>query len=108
MFVVRMDIYGFWLGIIAAETVTNILLFTLIGRFHWERHARAALMRIKFNPTSATTEIVTISASNEGKADIKTETAKSWVKLIGVKLIVLLLFMCFLLAGIVTSTMITF
>ncbi|CAF1212459.1 unnamed protein product [Adineta ricciae] len=108
MFVIRTDIYGFWLGIIAAETVTNILLFTLIGRFNWERHARAALMRIKFNPTSATTEIVTISVSNEEKTDIKTETAESWMKLIGVKLIVLLFFMCFLLAGIVTSTMITF
>ncbi|CAF0755749.1 unnamed protein product [Adineta steineri] len=113
MFFVRTDIYGFWLGIIAAETITNILLFILVQRFNWEHHAKAALIRINFNPKSATTNITTISItddkaqSKESKSTTNTDQT-SWIKLIRIKLIVLLLFICFLIAGIVTSTMIPF
>ena len=35
MFVIHLDIYGFWLGMISAETVTNLLLFILIWHFDW-------------------------------------------------------------------------
>ena len=35
MFVMSLDIYGFWLGMISAETVTNILLFIFIWHFDW-------------------------------------------------------------------------
>jgi hypothetical protein len=111
MFFVRIDIYGFWIGIIAAETVTNTLLFILVQRFNWEGHAKAALIRINFNPKTATTNIATIPITDEKSESIKTNSAintdqTSWTKLIRMKLFILLLFICFLITGIVTSTII--
>jgi len=113
MFFVRIDIYGFWIGIIAAETVTNTLLFILVQRFNWDRHAKAALIRINFNPKNATTNIVTVSMADEKSQTIQTDSINdidqnSWIKLIRIKVFVLLLFICFLIIGIVTSTVIPF
>jgi MATE family multidrug resistance protein len=111
MFYVRIDIYGFWIGIIAAETVTNALLFTLVQRFNWERHAQAALIRINFNPKNATTNIAIVSIPNEKSNEIEkdlsipTEEYK-WRKSIGIKVLILLLFVCFLITGIITSILI--
>jgi len=111
MFFVRIDIYGFWIGVITAETVTNTLLFILVQRFNWEGHAKAALIRINFNPKTATTNITKISITNEKSEAIKTNSTidtdqTSWMKLIRIKLFTLLLFICFLITGIVTSTII--
>ncbi len=111
MFFVRIDIYGFWIGVIAAETVTNTLLFILVQRFNWERHAQAALVRINFNPKNATTNIATVSITDQKSEIIKTESTmdtdqNSWMKLIRIKLLILLLFICFLIIGIITSTVI--
>lgn len=111
MFWVRIDIYGFWLGIIAAETVTNTLLFILIQRFDWKSHAKAALIRVNFNPKNATADITTIAVPDENSEKIQTDIIKdtnqtSWMKLIRIKIIILLLFICFLIVGIVTSTVI--
>jgi len=111
MFFVRIDIYGFWIGVIAAETVTNTLLFILVQRFNWECHAQAALVRINFNPKNATTNIATVSITDQKSEIIKTESTidtdqNSWMKLIRIKLLILLLFICFLIIGIITSTVI--
>jgi uncharacterized membrane protein len=111
MFFVRIDIYGFWIGVITAETVTNTLLFILVQRFNWEGHAKAALIRINFNPKTATTNLTTISITNEKSEAIKTNSTTdtdqtSLMKLIRIKLFTLLLFICFLITGIVTSTII--
>jgi hypothetical protein len=111
MFFVRIDIYGFWIGIIAAETVTNTFLFILVQRFNWERHAKAALIRINFNPKNATANIATISITDDKSPKIKTESINNtdennWMKLIQIKVFILLLFICFLIIGIVTSTVI--
>jgi len=110
MFFVRIDIYGFWIGIIAAETITNTLLFILVQRFNWERHAKAALIRINFNPKNATNNIATVSITNENSQidSINDTDQNSWMKLIRIKIFVLLLFICFLIIGIVTSTVIPF
>ncbi len=113
MFFVRIDIYGFWIGIIAAETVTNTLLFILVQRFNWDRHAKAALIRINFNPKNATTNIAAVSMADEKSQTIQTDSINdidqnSWIKLIRIKVFVLLLFICFLIIGIVTSTVIPF
>jgi hypothetical protein len=110
MFFVRIDIYGFWIGIIAAETITNTLLFILVQRFNWERHAKAALIRINFNPKNVTTNIATVSITNENSQidSINDIDQNSWMKLIRIKIFVLLLFICFLIIGIVTSTVIPF
>ena len=112
MFYTRLDIYGFWLGIIAAETVTNTLLFILVHRFNWERHAKAALVRIHFDPSSARADIATISAADE-KSPPAVEThlgtgddATSWLQLLRTKSLVLFLLICFLIVGIVTSNVI--
>jgi hypothetical protein len=111
MFYVRIDIYGFWIGIIAAETVTNGLLFILVERFNWERHAKAALIRINFNPKTATTNIAIVPITEEKTETIKTDSThetnqNGWMKLIRVKIVILLLFICFLIIGIITSTVI--
>ena len=111
MFFVRIDIYGFWIGIIAAETVTNILLFILVQRFNWERHASAALTRINFNPKTATTNISIVPAIDEKGQQVQTDATVdtdqfNWIKSIRIKIFVLLLLICFLITGIVTSTVI--
>jgi hypothetical protein len=108
MFFVRIDIYGFWIGIIAAETVTNALLFILVQRFNWESHAKSALKRISFNPKNATAMISTVSTIDEKSQQLiqdSTDQTK-WIKSLRIKLLILSLFICFLIAGIVTSTMI--
>ncbi|CAF3525731.1 unnamed protein product [Rotaria socialis] len=104
MFSVRIDIYGFWIGVIIAETVTNIFLFLLIYRFNWESHAKAALVRIQFNTNNIS--IVTtvdgecqdtkINSRNDAEEIIPMES-------IGLKVLVLLLFILFFIAGIITS-----
>jgi len=113
MFFVRIDIYGFWIGIIAAETVSNTLLFILVQRFNWDRHAKAALIRINFNPKNATANIATVPMADEKSQTAQTDSINdidqnSWIKLIRIKVFVLLLFICFLIIGIVTSTVIPF
>jgi hypothetical protein len=111
MFYVRIDIYGFWIGIIAAETVTNALLFTLVQRFNWERHAQAAQIRIAFNPKNATTNIAIVSIPNKKPEEIEKDLPiatdeSSWRKSIGIKSFVLFLCVCFLITGIITSILI--
>ena len=109
MFFVRIDIYGFWIGLIAAETVTNTFLFILVQRFNWRRHADAALKRISFNPKLVSTNISTDANIDEKSlamitdATIETES-NNWVKLIRIKILVLVLLVCFLITGVVTST----
>lgn len=111
MFFVRLDVFGFWLGIIVAETITNALLFILVQRFDWERHSKAALVRITFNPKTATSEIATVAGFEEKPVDLEVAVSTGtdqtrWLHLVRTKVIVLLLFVFLLIAGIVTSTMI--
>ena len=114
MFYVRIDIFGFWIGIIAAETVTNALLFTLIQRFNWEGQAKAASIRIQFKTKDATTSIATVTDLNEKENEIKEEQQPTttdenhWKRSIRIKILVFLLLVCFLIAGIVTSIVIRF
>lgn len=113
MFYVRIDIFGFWIGIIVAETVTNALLFTLIQRFDWERQAKAASVRIQFNAKDATASIATVTDLNEKENEIKEKQPMTiddnrWKRSIRIKIIVLLLLVCFLIAGIITSIVIRF
>lgn len=112
MFVVHLDIYGFWLGIIAAETITNTLLFILIARFNWESHAKAALIRIKFNPNSKTNDISIVTSNNTNDEKMNKESLNDSendnisIKSLGIKISVLSLFIIFLIAGIITSKVI--
>lgn len=113
MFYVRIDIFGFWIGIIAAETVTNALLFILIQRFNWEGQAKAASVRIQFNAKDGTTSIATVTDLNGKENEIKEEPSTTvdenhWKRSIQIKILVLLLLVCFLIAGIVTSIVIRF
>jgi hypothetical protein len=108
MFLVRIDIYGFWIGIIAAETVTNSLLFILIGRFNWKHHSDQALKRITMDSTNTLTEKASFLAvdnmSGAVETDVKIKTNDmSWFKLLRVKLIVLFLMILLLSVGITTS-----
>ena len=113
MFYTRLDIYGFWLGIIAAETVTNTLLFILVHRFNWERHAKAALVRIHFDPNSARADIGTISTADEKSPPAvnthlrhEDDNETSWLQLLRTKSLILFLLICLLIVGIVTSNVI--
>ena len=111
MFYVRIDIFGFWIGIIVAETVTNALLFVLIQRFNWERQARAAAIRIQFNSKNATATIATVTDLNGKSNEIKEEQSiaadeNNWKRSCGIKILILLLLVCFLIAGIITSIVI--
>ncbi|CAF2343498.1 unnamed protein product [Rotaria sp. Silwood2] len=107
MFYVRIDIYGFWIGIIAAETVTNTLLFMFIQRFNWERHAKAALIRIDFNPNNTAMVSTNDEKPDEINLDSKNDTYKnSTKKSIRIKIFILLLLILFLITGIITSTLI--
>ena len=112
MFYTRFDIYGFWFGIIAAETVTNTLLFLLVHRFNWERHAKAALVRIHFDPNSARADIAAISAADEKSLPVVTthlstgDDEASWLQLLRTKSLILFLLICLLIVGIVTSNVI--
>ncbi|CAF1221645.1 unnamed protein product [Didymodactylos carnosus] len=45
MFVVKIDIYGFWAGYATGRVFTNILLFVLIKRFDWKHIADFASSR---------------------------------------------------------------
>lgn len=45
MFNFHMDIYGFWLGMIAGESLSNVMLFALVWRFDWDNLAREAFDR---------------------------------------------------------------
>lgn len=114
MFYVRIDIFGFWIGIIVAETITNALLFTLIQRFNWEKQAKAASIRIQFNSKDATTTIATVTDLNGKSNETKQEESivvideNNWKKSIRIKILVFLLLVCFLIAGIITSIVIRF
>lgn len=97
MFIVKVDIYGFWIGVIIAETITNTLLLILINRFNWEKHSNAALIRIDFNPIEKQQEMCSTVAINESKND------ESLFQLIKIKLFVLIVFLCLLIIGIFIS-----
>jgi hypothetical protein len=47
MFVLHLDIYGFWLGMILGGMLINILLFYLIWRFDWHRFSDEAQDHIR-------------------------------------------------------------
>lgn len=105
MFYVRLNIYGFWCGIIAAETVTNGLLFVLIERFTWERHASKALKRIHLDPTDTSMELVLDDISHAVETDVTgNDPERSWFTLLKVKIPVLILLICFFITGLIIST----
>ena len=107
MFLVRLDIYGFWIGLIAAETVTNTFLFILVQRFDWKRHADAALKRISFGPKNVETSISSVTnMDKKSQATAADREPDNWVKLVRIKLLVFVLLICFLITGIITSTVI--
>jgi hypothetical protein len=39
-FIAHMDIYGFWIGMISAEIVTNSVLFVALWRFDWYSYTK--------------------------------------------------------------------
>lgn len=112
MFLVRIDIYGFWIGVIAAETVTNTLLFVLIERFDWKSHSNKALKRILLNPTQIKTEqIIASDEAEQSKPDEiifeSNPTSFSWWKEVRVKLVILVFLVFLFVFGIFTSTTIS-
>jgi hypothetical protein len=52
LFVPHLNIYGFWLGMILAELLINIALFTLIWRFDWNRFSEEAQDHIRLTVPS--------------------------------------------------------
>lgn len=52
MFILNLDIYGFWLAMILSEMLTDILLFILIWRFDWNTVSEKALDNIRFSESS--------------------------------------------------------
>jgi hypothetical protein len=97
MFIVKTNIYGFWIGIIAAETITNIFLFILISRFNWEKHSNEAVVRIDFNPLKKQQELSSTTATSVPEKD------ESIFQLLKIKLSIFLAFLCLLGIGIYIS-----
>jgi hypothetical protein len=52
MFVIHLDIYGFWLGMIFGEMLINMTLFYLIWRFDWNRFSEEAQDHIRLTVPS--------------------------------------------------------
>jgi len=104
MFICRFDIFGFWIGIIVAETVTNTFLFILVQRFHWESHSNKALKRILLNSTNIQTENPVSSDDIEFESDKK---PISWSELLRVKILIFCVFVIFFIFGIFTSKKLT-
>ncbi len=48
MFTFQLDIFGFWYGMIVAETLTNSFLFVLIWCFDWSSFSEKAMEHISF------------------------------------------------------------
>ena len=46
-FIVPLDIYGFWLGIMSGEIIIDILFFILIWRFDWNMVSKEASARTR-------------------------------------------------------------
>jgi MATE family multidrug resistance protein len=97
MFFVKTDIYGFWIGIIVAETITNTFLLILISRFNWEKHSNAAVIRIDFNPSKKQQELCSTDAISMPNND------ESLFQLIKIKLVILIVFLCLLAIGVFIS-----
>ena len=100
MFYFRIDIYGFWLGIIVAETITNILLFILIQRFDWNRHAEKALRRIALHQSENQTTTESIFQTET----LPKTNSETCFLLIGKKLLVLFILISFFIIGLVISS----
>jgi hypothetical protein len=64
MYVIHMNIFGFWVGMILAETVTNILLFTLIWRFDWNDFSKKVQEHIRFISPSIYSKTDSLSSMN--------------------------------------------
>ncbi|CAF2136962.1 unnamed protein product [Rotaria magnacalcarata] len=97
MFSVKIDIYGFWIGIIAAETITNVFLLILIRRFNWEKHSSAAVIRIDFNPFEKQQQVCSTAVTSVVKND------ESLFQLMKIKLVIFIAFLCLLIFGIFIS-----
>jgi hypothetical protein len=52
MFLIHLDIYGFWLGMIFGEMLINMTLFYLIWRFDWNRFSEEAQDHIRLTVPS--------------------------------------------------------
>lgn len=111
MFFIRIDIYGFWLGIMFAETVTNVLLCYTIKRFNWQRHSQKALKRIAFHSDKPNSEC-NVLEDNKLEEDIlqtnftQNKQESSLSDLFVKKLIVLALFISVFCFGLWTSIVI--
>ncbi|CAF1603487.1 unnamed protein product [Adineta ricciae] len=55
-YVIHMNIYGFWLGIIIAEIIMNTALFILVWFFNWETFSQTAMKRFQRDDTMALPE----------------------------------------------------
>jgi hypothetical protein len=121
MYIIHMDIYGFWLGIIIAEVTTNTMLFVLVWRFDWDACSKAATDRIQLD-TSLTSSQDNLSldtrkddertvlydkarATSDQKEKNFDTTApqESLLKSIRIKLIVLFLFVCLFVISVISS-----
>ena len=55
-YVIHMNIYGFWLGIIIAELIMNTALFILVWCFDWETFSQTAMKRFQRDGTMTLSE----------------------------------------------------
>ncbi|CAF4334985.1 unnamed protein product, partial [Rotaria sp. Silwood2] len=54
MFIIHMDIYGYWIGMIVASSAIAGILFVFIWRLDWNAMAQIAIDRIHFDKTLET------------------------------------------------------
>jgi hypothetical protein len=67
MYVIHMNIFGFWVGMILAEALTNTLLFILIWNFDWNALSEQVQNRICFASSSIYSKTDSLSSLNIGE-----------------------------------------
>ncbi|CAF1175768.1 unnamed protein product [Rotaria sordida] len=67
MFIIHMDIYGYWIGMIVASSVISGILFVFIWRLNWNAMAQITIDRIHFDKTLETSLEYNLRLWNRGK-----------------------------------------
>lgn len=109
-FVLHLDVFGFWIGIITTEIFTNTLLFVLLYRVNWsacseevsKRVEKEAVERFSFESSTDNNiddEYTQLWSPNE----YRPMANQSLVKLIGVKLFIFLILLSLLIVTVVFS-----
>ena len=112
MIILRIDIYGFWLGMTVAEGVINIMFIILLQRLDFDAIAQIALRNVRLETTVSKElpngeEIELLSAreknTSEGVSAGMGDPASSLTELLRPKLFILLLFIVIFVVSLIFS-----